>query len=72
MSPDRGRLSADRDNRVTLWEPRTVSVLLMSEAAHEQPGGDPIGRELRADAAASRERILATVAGELIEGSSAA
>jgi serine phosphatase RsbU (regulator of sigma subunit) len=40
----------------------------MSEAAHEQPGGDPIERELRADAAASRERILATAAGELAAG----
>lgn len=40
----------------------------MSEAAHEQPGGDPIGRELRADAAARRERILATAAGELAAG----
>ena len=51
-----------------LDEPRTVSVPVMSEAAHEQPGGDPIGRELRADAAASRERILATAAGELAAG----
>ena len=40
----------------------------MSEAPDHTPGTDPIERELRVDAAAIRERILATAAGELAAG----
>jgi hypothetical protein len=60
-------LSPDGDDRDT-FSPRIASVLGMSEAAQGQPDDDAIERALRADAAASRERILATAAGELAAG----
>jgi hypothetical protein len=42
---------------------------VISEAARRAPGRDPIDRELRVDAAGSRERILAAAAGEEFEPS---